>query len=324
MEVPTKEQVYEKYIKVLYSKGYFKDCSEEDKINKERKAKEYFEAHYSKLERFPAVKIPKSIDDISEEKKAEAEALKANGNKILQSGDYATAMCEYTRAIELNPFNHIYYSNRSLCYCRLNDYELALRDADKCIELCPTFGKGYSRRVDALINLERYEEADKSIDKAISLEPENVNYLNTKNFILEHLEVPKKKEKSSSSEEDEKTKKRKEKERKKQEKEEKKRKEKEEKEAKKQQQSSQGGGFFGNLLSGLMNNPQVMNMAQSMMSNPQFMNMAQNMMSNPQMRNMAESMMSNPEMMNMAQNMAASMQQNAQNQENQGNPNGQQ
>ena len=311
METPTKEQVYEKYIKCLYSKGYFKDVTEEEKITKERKAKEYFESKYDTLERYPQTKIPKTKEEVENEKKIEAEQHKEKGNAILKSGDYATALCEYTRAIELNPFNHIYYSNRSLCYCRLTNYELALRDADKCIELCPTFGKGYSRRVDALINLERFEEANASIDKAISIEPENVNYLNTKEYILENL--PKKEE-----EMDPKKKKEMEKKAKKEAKEEKKRQEKEEKERKKQEeQANNGGGFFGNLLNNLMSNPNIMNMAQSMMNNPQMMNMAQSMMNNPQMMSMAQNMMNNPQMRQMAENMMRGAQGNQQNQQDQ-------
>ena len=317
MDIPTKEQVYEKYIKCLYSKGYFKDVSDEEKIQKEQKAKEYFESKYSKLERFPSIKIPRNESEVTPENKQKAEDHKMKGNDILKSQDYSAALCEYSRAIELNPFNHIYYSNRSLCYYRLNNCELALRDADKCIELCPSFSKGYLRRVDALTALDRFEEANETIDKAIAIEPENVVYLKSKEYILEHLP----KESEEMKEMDPKKKKEMEKQRKKEEKEEKKRMEKEEKERKKEEQQN-NGGFFGNLLSGLMNNPNIMNMAQSMMNNPQMMSMAQSMMNNPQMMNMAQNMMNNPQMRQMAENMMRGAQGNGQEQQN--NQNGEQ
>ncbi|KAF1792618.1 hypothetical protein GQ600_12501 [Phytophthora cactorum] len=45
------------------------------------------------------------------------------------------------------------------------------------------------------------------------------------------------------------------------------------------------GGGGGGGLADLMNNPQMMEMAQNMMQNPQMMQMAQNMMQNPDMLN---------------------------------------
>jgi stress-induced-phosphoprotein 1 len=49
----------------------------------------------------------------------------------------------FTKAIEINPQDHIFFSNRSGAYSSLNQYEEALEDADMCISLKPDWGKGY-------------------------------------------------------------------------------------------------------------------------------------------------------------------------------------
>ena len=53
------------------------------------------------------------------------------GNTSLKNGDMQTAIKLYTEAIELDPTNHVLYSNRSLALCKARRYEGALQDADK-------------------------------------------------------------------------------------------------------------------------------------------------------------------------------------------------
>ena len=67
---------------------------------------------------------------------------KENGNKALQAGDFDTAIAEYSKAIELNPTDHVFYSNRSAAYLSKGDAEHALADGEKCIEINPTWPKG--------------------------------------------------------------------------------------------------------------------------------------------------------------------------------------
>ena len=271
MEVPTKEQVFDKYMRIVEKRGFLKDCSEEEKQAKIQKAKEYFEKNYDNLERFPTVTIPNKPEEVTEEKKQEAEQHKAKGNEFFKAKDYSTAICEYERAIECNPFNHIYYSNRAACYAYLNNYELARRDCLKCIELDPSFSKGYSRLATACRNLGRLEEAKTAINKALALDPENEAYLNAKMEILDLMPSNEKKEKKEKEPKEEPKKE-------------------QPQQQQQQQQPRQGGGLM-DMINGLMSNPGFAQMAQNLMSNPAMMNMAQNMMNNPAMRNMAQNMM---------------------------------
>lgn len=84
---------------------------------------------------------------------------KAKGNSALQSKDYDSAVECYTKAIELDGNNHVYYSNRSAAYLSKGDAQNALKDADSCVQVKPSWAKGYSRKGAALHSLKRYEEA---------------------------------------------------------------------------------------------------------------------------------------------------------------------
>ena len=45
------------------------------------------------------------------------------------------ATAEFTKTIECDPYDHIFYSNRSACYANLDQYSKACADARRCIEL---------------------------------------------------------------------------------------------------------------------------------------------------------------------------------------------
>lgn len=77
---------------------------------------------------------------------ATADELKAKGNAALQAENFAEAVKFYSEAIEIDPSNHILYSNRSAAYAKTNEYASALRDAEKTIELKSDWPKGYSRK----------------------------------------------------------------------------------------------------------------------------------------------------------------------------------
>jgi len=86
--------------------------------------------------------------------------LKEKGNASFKAGDYAAAIQDYTRCIELDPSQHLALSNRSAAYLKLGDSaQEALLDAERCVELAPSWAKGYSRKAAALQELKRWDEA---------------------------------------------------------------------------------------------------------------------------------------------------------------------
>lgn len=84
-------------------------------------------------------------------------------------------MCffRYTQAIDLDPDNCTYYSNRSAAYMKADSKSKALKDAEKCVELNPSFVKGYSRLGVAQQALKRYENAIDTFKKGIELDANN-------------------------------------------------------------------------------------------------------------------------------------------------------
>lgn len=83
---------------------------------------------------------------------------KNEGNEHLSADRVKSAIDCYTMAIECDPTNHIFYSNRSAAYFKFRDYENALSDANHCIRINPEFTKAYTRKAQALLSLNCFEE----------------------------------------------------------------------------------------------------------------------------------------------------------------------
>eukprot|EP01120_Amphizonella_sp_Union-15-10_P017108 TRINITY_DN9402_c0_g1_i1.p1 TRINITY_DN9402_c0_g1~~TRINITY_DN9402_c0_g1_i1.p1 ORF type:complete len:565 (+),score=142.25 TRINITY_DN9402_c0_g1_i1:49-1743(+) len=105
---------------------------------------------------------------------AKANEFKDKGNKAFIEKNYSEAIKLFTSAIELNPNDHVFYSNRSGAYASDGKYEEALKDAEKCIEIKSDWAKGYSRKATALVFLGDNDEAIEACKKGLELEPGNV------------------------------------------------------------------------------------------------------------------------------------------------------
>lgn len=100
-----------------------------------------------------------------------AAAFKEIGNKALQAGKFDEAIKAYSDAINIDPTDHVFFSNRSAAYLSKGDAEHALQDGNKCIELSPSWPKGYSRKGAALHSLKRYEDALETYQAGLEFAP---------------------------------------------------------------------------------------------------------------------------------------------------------
>ena len=85
--------------------------------------------------------------------------------------EYASAIEDYTKAIELKPGFAMAYNNRGADKNELKDYNGALNDYTKAIELDPSYEMAYYNRGIVYINLSQYEKAIADFSKALKLNP---------------------------------------------------------------------------------------------------------------------------------------------------------
>lgn len=100
-------------------------------------------------------------------------ALKEKGNTALNEGNFWDAIKHYSQAIEVDPNNHVLFSNRSAAHAKAGNYQDALKDAETTVELKSDWGKGYSRKGAALAYLQRFDEAIACYEKGIECDPNN-------------------------------------------------------------------------------------------------------------------------------------------------------
>lgn len=104
---------------------------------------------------------------------SQAIQFKDEGNKALSAGKFPEAIELYTKAIDLDPSNHVFYSNRSAAYAKNNEYQKSYEDAQKTVEIKPDWGKGYSRLGAALEYLNKDMEASEAYENGLKHDPNN-------------------------------------------------------------------------------------------------------------------------------------------------------
>lgn len=86
------------------------------------------------------------------------------------TGDYAKALPDHTRSIELAPELGYLWSNRGYTKAHIGDYKGALEDCNTAIKLDPTFSYAYNNRGYALYNLGDKKAAIADFNRAIELD----------------------------------------------------------------------------------------------------------------------------------------------------------
>ena len=90
------------------------------------------------------------------------------------AGQFDAAAKHFTAAIENDPTDHVFFSNRSACYASVGKLNAAITDAEKCVELKPDWGKGYSRLGLALYKKGDLAGAQKAYAAGLACDPNNV------------------------------------------------------------------------------------------------------------------------------------------------------
>ncbi|XP_063770360.1 small glutamine-rich tetratricopeptide repeat-containing protein alpha [Pseudophryne corroboree] len=112
----------------------------------------------------------------SEDDTAEAERLKTEGNEQMKLENFESAVSYYTKALELNPRNAVYFCNRAAAYSKLGNYAGAVRDCEEAITIDPSYSKAFGRMGLALSSLNKHSEAVGFYQRALELDPDNDTY----------------------------------------------------------------------------------------------------------------------------------------------------
>ncbi|KAG8187821.1 hypothetical protein JTE90_001195 [Oedothorax gibbosus] len=127
----------------------------------------------SLLDMFIQVYNPVSVAD-----RLRADALKVEANTKMANEQYEEAEQDYSKAIELDRFNSIFYCNRAGARIKLQKYYEATSDCRQALNLNPDYAKAYARMGQAYASLDRHRNAAHYFRQALELEPDNETYRN--------------------------------------------------------------------------------------------------------------------------------------------------
>ncbi|BFU18651.1 protein phosphatase, putative [Entamoeba histolytica HM-1:IMSS-B] len=100
-------------------------------------------------------------------------SYREQGGQYFKQGDFTRALQMYNKAILEEPEQAVHYSNRAICYIKLECYKAAISDAERCVEIDPNFVKGYYRQASAFAALGQLQEAISACEKAKKLSPKD-------------------------------------------------------------------------------------------------------------------------------------------------------
>jgi len=102
--------------------------------------------------------------------------MKEKGNEEFKKKNFEKAIEYYTYATEMDPKNHVFYTNRAMCYAAMSKWEKSLRDAEKSISIKQDWEKGHYRRGVALQQLGRLQEAVSAFAECVKLAPSSGDF----------------------------------------------------------------------------------------------------------------------------------------------------
>lgn len=98
------------------------------------------------------------------------------GNAEFKKGNFAKAIEFYTYATEMDPKNHVFYTNRAMCYEKMGKWAKCLRDANKSLKINSAWVKGHLRAGNAHMELKNAGDALESFKKCAQLDPAQPHY----------------------------------------------------------------------------------------------------------------------------------------------------
>ncbi|KTF71966.1 hypothetical protein cypCar_00049374, partial [Cyprinus carpio] len=89
---------------------------------------------------------------------------------LVRSGCYQEAVDRYTGCLQLKPHECAVYTNRALCYIKLQRFTEARHDCDSALQLQPTNKKAFYRRALANKGLKDYAACRSDLQQVLCLD----------------------------------------------------------------------------------------------------------------------------------------------------------
>lgn len=106
------------------------------------------------------------------DKKKSAELYIWRGNTWYNKKEYAKAIADYTKAIEINPISEIALYNRGIAWTAVEEYGNAIADYDNVIKINPKSASAYLNKASILRINKDYDKAILGYDEAIKIDSE--------------------------------------------------------------------------------------------------------------------------------------------------------
>ncbi|XP_072251020.1 sperm-associated antigen 1 [Leuresthes tenuis] len=98
-------------------------------------------------------------------------ALKQEGNDFVKKGQYQDALGKYTECLKLKPEECAVYTNRALCYLKVERFTEAKQDCDAALKREPNNKKAFYRRALANKGLKDYLACSSDLQEVLQLDP---------------------------------------------------------------------------------------------------------------------------------------------------------
>lgn len=116
---------------------------------------------------------------------AQAEAFKAEGNKLFKAGQFSAAIAKYQAATKIDESVPAYWSNMAACFEKVANYQEMADAARSCIKADRNFIKGYFRLASAQKHLQDYEACIKTLESGLAVQASNADLKNMKKEVQE-------------------------------------------------------------------------------------------------------------------------------------------
>ena len=117
----------------------------------------------------------------------QADEFHSRGLQFRRQGDFAKAIAEYSKAIELDPTHFKAFFNRGFAYDKLNRFDQAVADYTKSIQLEPRNPFCYYNRGISYDRMGALDKAFADFSQAISLQSDNVDFYYNRGFCLRKM-----------------------------------------------------------------------------------------------------------------------------------------